>query len=315
VAGVMVGDQTIDWFTGRKHVAKGYENYYHGAWQVMKDLGYDAEPFLDYLMRPEQLARYKLVWLPNAACLSDAQCAMLKDYVDKGGHLVVTHLTSVADEYGRMRKDFGLAGLTGASLLNPEPQEIPDMYLRIVGKAPGAALGEIPQDPQFVRFRTQAEVLAESHDRGHRTYPGPAVTRNGRVIYIGSGLEAVYAETRMKKVREYLAALIDPILEPHRTYAVEHRSGVLPHLMSSRNTILLHLLADIGNKTKHLRIREEFEAIEDVKARIRIPQGRRVQGVTLLRGNQIFKAEQKAGWVEVLVPRLFLHEAVRVNLA
>ena len=28
----------------------------------MKDLGYDAEPFLDYLMTPEQLARYKLVY-------------------------------------------------------------------------------------------------------------------------------------------------------------------------------------------------------------------------------------------------------------
>ena len=44
-----MSDQTIDWFTGKHHVSKGYENYYHGAWQVMKDLGYDAEPFLDYL--------------------------------------------------------------------------------------------------------------------------------------------------------------------------------------------------------------------------------------------------------------------------
>ena len=47
---MLVSDQTIDWFTGKHYVSKGYENYYHGAWQVLKDLGYDAEPFLDYLM-------------------------------------------------------------------------------------------------------------------------------------------------------------------------------------------------------------------------------------------------------------------------
>jgi hypothetical protein len=308
IAGVMVGSQTIDWFTGKKHVSKGYENYYHGAWQVMKDLGYDAEPFLDYLMRPELLARYKLVYVPNCVCLSDAQCGMLRDYVAQGGHLIVTHLSSLADEYGRVRHNFGLSDVTGATYLSPDPVEIPDMYLK-------TPLGEIPGDPQFVRFRTGGEMLAENVDRGHRTTAGPAVTRKGRVIYIGSGLEAVYAETRMKRVRQYLAGLIDPILAPHRTYEIEHRSGVLPHLMASRDTILLHLLADIGNKTKKLRIREEFEAVEDVKVRIRVPQGRRVQSISLLRGKELFKAEQSAGWVDVLVPRLHIHEAVRVNLA
>jgi hypothetical protein len=241
---------------------------------------------------------------------------MLEDYVAKGGHLIVTHLSSVADEYGRLRKDFGLAGLTGASLLNPEPQEIPDMYLKVVGKGPGAGSGEIPGDPQFVRFRTEAEVLAEHLDRGHRTVPGPAVVRKGRVIYIGSGLEAVYVETRMRKVREYLGALIHPILAPHRTYEMEWKSGVMPHLMASKDTILLHLLADVGNKTKKLRIREEFEPVEDVKVRIRIPQGRRVQGVMLMRGKELFKAEpQPDGWLNVLVPRVYIHEVVRVNLA
>jgi hypothetical protein len=315
IAGVMVGDQTIDWFAGKMHTAKGYENYYRGAWQVMKDLGYDAEPFLDYLTTPAQLAKYKLVWLPNVACLSDAQCAMLRDYVANGGHLVATHLTSIADEYGRARRNFGLSDVTGATLLAPDPVEIPDLYLRVLPKAPGADLGEIPQDPQVVRFRTDADVLAETHDRGHRTYPGPAVTRNGRVIYIGSGLEAVYVETRMKKVRQYLATLIDPILAPHRTYEMEPRSGVLPHLMASKDTILLHLLADVGNKTKHLRIREEFEAVEDVKVRIRVPLGRRVQSVTLLRGKELFKVEQSASWIDVLVPRVHIHEVVRVTLA
>ena len=62
----------------------------------------------------------------------------------------------------------------------------------------------------------------------------------------------------MKRLRTYLGSLIDPVLGAHKTYEVAHRSGLMPQLMASRDTILLHLMADTGNKTKKLRIREEF---------------------------------------------------------
>jgi hypothetical protein len=309
IAGVIVGDQTIDWFAGKHHNSKGYDNYYHGAWQVMKDLGYDSEPFLDWMMRPDLLARYKLVYAPNAACLSDAQCVMLQEYVANGGTLIATHLTSVADEYGRMRPNFGLADLTGATFLSNDPLEIPDLYLKLpTGE-------EIPQDPQVVRFKTTGEVLAETIDRGHREKLGPAVTRKGRAIYIGSGLEAVYAETRMKRLRAYLGSLIDPVLAPHRTYEFPFRSGVTPHLTAAPDTLLLHLIADVGNKTKKLRIREEFEPVEDLAARIRIPAGRRVRSVSLLRSGDKQAATAKGEWIEVSIPRVLIHDAVRVDLA
>ena len=85
-------------------------------------------------------------------------------------------------------------------------------------------------------------------------------------------------------------------------------------MTSTKDTILLHLLADTGNKTKKLRIREEFLPVENVKARIRVPEGRRVKSVTLLRsGAQI--GTVRAGWVEVTAPRVLIHEAVRVDLA
>ena len=311
VAGVMVGDQTIDWFAGKHFVGKGYENYYHGAWQVMKDLGYDAEPFLDYLATPGQLARYRLVWLANTACLSDAQCAMLRDYVNAGGSLVATHLTSVADDHGKMRAGYGLADLFGVTLANVEPVEIPDLYLKLRS-------GElIPQDPQAMRFANTGAgtVLAETLDLGHRANLGPAIVQNKRVIFIGSGLEAIYAETRMRRLREYLGTLIDPMLRPHRTYEVEYRSGVVAHLTASQDTLLLHLLADTGNKTKKLRIREEFLPVENVKVRVRVPEGREVASVSLLRAGAGLQARAAGGWIEVTVPRVLIHEAVRVDLA
>ena len=95
-------------------------------------------------------------------------------------------------------------------LHSAEPIEIPDLYLKLPGGE------EIPQDPQVLRFTNTGggAVLAETIDRGHRANLGPAIVRRdvgkGQVIYIGSGLEAVYAETRMKRLRAYLGSLIDP---------------------------------------------------------------------------------------------------------
>jgi hypothetical protein len=136
----------------------------------------------------------------------------------------------------------------------------------------------------------------------------------GQVLYIGSGLDAVYAETRMKRLRTYLGSLIEPLMKQHRTYEIEWQSGVLPHLTASRDTLLLHLLADTGNKFKKLRAREEFLPVENVKVRIRIPQGRSVKSVSLLRAGGAISATPRSGWVEVTVPRVFIHEAVRVDL-
>ena len=312
--GILVGDQTIDWYAGKHFVAKAYENGAHGAYQLLKANGFESEPFLDWQMSGELLSRYQMLYVPNAPCLSDAQCGMLADYVRNGGMLLATHLTSVADEYGRVRKNYGLADLFGASFLDPEPVEIPDLYLKLLSGE------EIPQDPQVLRFRsTGAKVLAETIDRGHRASLGPAIVQQnvgkGSVIYVGSSLEAVYEETRMKRLRAFFDTLVSPWLAARRSYEWAYQSGVTPHFMASSDVLLLHLLADTGNKNKHLRSREEFLPVADVKVRIRVPQGRSVKSVSLLRSGQALPLAPREGWLDVTVPRVWIHEAVKVDLA
>jgi len=313
LAGILVSTQTIDWYGGKHYNSKGYPNYFHGAYQVLKANSYESEPFVDWLMTPEVLARYRMVFVPNAACLSDAQCGMLADYVRGGGLLVATHLTSVADEHGKVRKDFGLAELFGASFVNAEPVEIPDLYLKLPSGE------EIPQDPQVLLFRTSGKPLAETIDRGRRRNLGPALVRReagkGAVLYIGSGLEAVYEETRMERLRTYWDSLLAPWLSAHRSYEVEYRPGLTPHWMESENTVVLHLLADTGNKTKHLRIREGYLPEEAVKVKIALPRGRKARAVSLLRAGQALSPGSAGGFLQVTVPRVFVHEAVRVDLA
>jgi len=315
VAGLLVGSQTVDWYTAEHFVAGAYPNAYIGAFQLFKDASYDAEPFLDYTMTAETLRRYKLVFAPNVACLSDAQCDLLRLYVEGGGNLVATHFTSVADEYGRPRRDFGLTDLLGVQLASGEPFEGPDLYIRM------QAGGElIPQDPQVVLVDAApgANVLGETIDRGRHGCLGPAIVSRssgaGRTVYLGSSLEAVYAETRMQSVLGLVRSLLEPLIGPFRSYEIEGRPGLLPHLETSPDRLVLHLLANAGNKSKKLRVREEFIPITAVKVRLRIPSDRRVRAVTLLRSRRRPAWRLHEGWLDVTVAEVLIHEAVRVEL-
>jgi hypothetical protein len=316
LVGILVGSQTVDWYAAQHFVPGAYANAYNGAFQLLKDLSYDAEPFLDYAMTAETLGRYRLVFAPNAACLSDAQCDLLRGYVEGGGRLVATHFTSAADEYGRARDDHALADLFGVRLVSKAAFEGPDLYIRMQG---GGEL--VPQDPQvaLVQAVPGATVLAETLDRGRRRTLGPAVVSRsagaGQVLYLGSSLEAVYAETRMKAVLGFVGSLLDPLIGPFRTYEIERHSGLMPHLVASADRLVLHLLANTGNKSKKLRVREEFLPLPDVKVRLRVPSARRVRSVRLLRSRDRPTWRSRAGWVEVTVPRVLIHEAVCVDLA
>ena len=310
--GILVSSQTINWYEGSHFVPRAYENYYHGAYDLLKSLSIESEPFLDWGMTRELLARYATVFVPNAACLSDAQCSMLREYVESGGTLFSTHLTSVADEYGRVRSNFGLTDVFGASFLEAEPTEYPDLYL----KPTEGAL--IPQDPQVMWTRASGgTVEAITWDRGNHRDLGPAVVTNrvgkGRSIYLASGLEAIYEETRMDPVRSYLASLLLPRLEAGRTYKMDPMPGVTPHYMASEKCIVLHLLVDVGDEDHHLKVRETFYPVENVTVRLRV-RGK-INSVSLMRAGTAVETKQVGEWITVTVPRVLVYEAIRVDLA
>lgn len=314
-AAIVAGSQTVEWCQEPLFLPRAYGNYYHGAYRAIKSLSYDAEPILDYQLSAEKIAKFNLVYLPNVACLSDDQCAVVRDYVHQGGTLLATHLTSAADEHGRLRSDYGLSALFGASLTPPHPVEHVDLYLRL----PSGKL--IPQDPQIMPFKaaSSAAVLAQTYSRGARKILGPAAVHNrhgkGQVIYIGSGLEAVYEETLDERLRAYFRFLLDPILASARTYEVEFRPGLLHQFSVSSETLLLHLLANTGNIDKKDPVLESFLPVRNVRVRIRLPEDRSAKGVSLMWTGAKPPWNIHNGWVELTVPKIEVYEIIKVDLS
>jgi len=65
--------------------------------------------------------RLKVIILPNAVCLSEKQCEVLRQFVAAGGTLIATHKTSLCDENGNERTDFALSDMFGVHVDGQHP--------------------------------------------------------------------------------------------------------------------------------------------------------------------------------------------------
>jgi hypothetical protein len=78
----------------------------------------------------EFLAKYDLLVLPAAACLSDAQLQTIDRFVSDGGHVLATGATALYDERGRPRATYGLECL-GVDRVNVTRDDLRSAYFRV----------------------------------------------------------------------------------------------------------------------------------------------------------------------------------------
>jgi hypothetical protein len=95
----------------------------------------------------ERLREFPVVYVPNAAILSEKEIALFDEYAAGGGNLLFTGLTGLYDRYGRLLKESSLAPLLGVKLISPV-LAYHDNYIRLPeslrrGDA-GALLENIP---------------------------------------------------------------------------------------------------------------------------------------------------------------------------
>jgi hypothetical protein len=80
----------------------------------------------DWNLNSADLARYKVLILPNTACLDDAQAAAIDEFVKNGGGLVASLDVSLFDEFGNPRDNFALARVLGVEYRGLPTAEKPD---------------------------------------------------------------------------------------------------------------------------------------------------------------------------------------------
>lgn len=113
--GIFYSKPTRDTFAADNEDTDRYGVFIKGVERVMTGhhIQYTFCPDLDFTL--ERIKKLKLLILPNTACLSDDQIQIIKTYVQQGGSIIASFETSLYDEKGKKRSDFGLAELFGCT--------------------------------------------------------------------------------------------------------------------------------------------------------------------------------------------------------
>jgi hypothetical protein len=156
----LVYSQQTAWFYGDQHANENVENYALGWYQALVESRIPFEMVHDRLLDGAHLSTFKTLIFPNVAALSDAQCEQLRAFVRNGGNIIATYETSLYDERGVRRNNFGLADLFGVEWTGKSEGPMHNSYIRLEHEQlPGHVLFTGLEDaPRIINGVSRLEV-------------------------------------------------------------------------------------------------------------------------------------------------------------
>jgi hypothetical protein len=332
--------QTATFYGGPQARAK-VEDHALGFYQALVEARVPFDMVHDRLLDAEHVAQYRTIILPNIAALSVEQCRQLSDFVERGGSIIATFETSLYDEWGSRRADFGLAALFGASFDGRIETNIHNSYLNVekdpdTGRFHPLVAGledatRIINGTNWVHVRANAPQkyspltlvpsypdlpMEEVYPRIPRTnIPGVFLreTERGRVVYFPFDIDRTFWEV--------LAADHARVIQNAVSWATNEEppltvrgSGVLDvSLWMQKDSLTAHLVNLTNPMLMKGPVRELIPAPPQ-EARIRVPEGRRIKSVHLLTAGATPAHRVENGVLIVHIPAIRLHEVIAVDL-
>ncbi|MGH9448814.1 MAG: beta-galactosidase trimerization domain-containing protein, partial [Terriglobia bacterium] len=127
----MVYSQRTATFYGGEQARAKVEDPALGFYEALIEARIPFEMVHDELLDSEHVGPFRMLILPNIAALSTGQCDQIREYVKRGGSVIATYETSLYDEWGVRRKDFGLASLFGTSFAGRVEGPMLNSYLTL----------------------------------------------------------------------------------------------------------------------------------------------------------------------------------------
>ncbi|MBD3392459.1 MAG: hypothetical protein GF418_10285 [Chitinivibrionales bacterium] len=104
----------------KAHFPQGFGSAVRGAERVLVENHYQYSFVPDINFSESALSGVKVLVLPDVAALSGEHIDVIREYVQGGGNLIASSRTSLFDENGASRSDFGLADALGCSFTGEE---------------------------------------------------------------------------------------------------------------------------------------------------------------------------------------------------
>ena len=336
--GMVYSEQTQRYYGGEEHQENpGHHELgmYHALIESRVPFDMVHEQYLD----PMHLNPYKILILPNIAAMSQRQCQWIREYVHRGGSLLATFETSLYDEHGTKRSDFGLGDIFGVSFDGQVEGPMKNSYLhceeenghyhpvlddlhdttRIINGIFRLGVRALEAFPSPLTLIPSYPDLPMEHvyPRIPRTDIREIFLREagqGRVVYFPWDIDRTFWEIlnvdHGKLIRNALRWAL------HREQPVRvNGQGVLDvTIWQQQQSMTVHLV----NLTNPMMMKGPFRELIPLYAQeilIRIPAGKTVRGVKLLVAGRQPEIEVTGNLVSFIVPQILDHEVIAVDLA
>jgi hypothetical protein len=338
--GLVYSQQTAIFYGGDNAVA-AVEAPSLGFYQALVEARIPFEMVHDHLLDSAHISQFRTLILPNIAALSTEQCKQIEAFVENGGSVVATFETSLYDEWGVRRKNFGLAELLGVNYAGKVDGPMLNSYLELE-KDP--ATGQSPA--LFSGFENAVRIINAVNQvvvtpTGKSVYPLQvvptypdlpmeevfprkdvkgqlgAVTRmvgKGRVVYFPGDIDRTFWETLDYDQARLLRNAVLWATDEPAPLTVEGKGILDVAIWSQKDSITAHLV----NLTNPMMMKgpvREIIPISSQQVCVRIPQGRKVIRVHLLVAGTDATYTNDGGVVRLQVPTIALHEVVAIDLA
>ena len=317
---------------GRQKVEDHTEGYYH----ALIEARIPFEMVHDRLLDAAHVDRFRVLILPNIAALSDSQCAQIRSYVQRGGSIVATHETSLYDEWGVRRKNFGLASLFGVSYAGRVEERMQNAYLRLEHPHP------------LLRGLEDAERIIHGVQRVHvkrdRAFPSPALTlipsypdlpmeevyprvektniaevylRNagrGRVAYFPWDIDRTFWEVLSPDHGKLLVNAVDWAMGEERMLTVDGAGFVDATVWRQKDCLTVHVV----NLTNPMMMKGPYREViplSGLVVNLRVPKGLVIRKVQLLVSGEERQVEVREGVIRVELPAVGIHEVIALDVA
>ncbi len=317
-----------------------HEDHVLGMYHALVESRVPFDLVHEAFLTPERLDRFRLLILADAAALSDAQCAAIRAYVGRGGSLLATFATSLSDQSGARRSDFGLADVLGVSFTGRIDGPMQNSYLSLdADPATGsrhAVLDGLDATPRIINGVFRLDV------RPNASFPSPLTliptypdlpmedvyprvphtttrelylreTGSSRIVYFPWDIDRTFWDVMAVDHLRLLRNAIAWAANEPAPADVEGPGIVDVSVWRQRDSMTVHLV----NLTNPMMMKgplRDVMPIGPLRVRVRVPSGAHARGVRLLTAGTSPHADAANGTLTVTVPSVDIHEVVAIDL-
>ncbi|HLK65666.1 MAG TPA: beta-galactosidase trimerization domain-containing protein [Bryobacteraceae bacterium] len=329
----MVYSQQTAQFYGADRARQKVEDHTLGYYQALIEARIPFEMVHDQLLDAAHVDPFRVLIFPNIAALSEGQCRQIHEYVARGGSIVATHETSLYDEWGVRRGDFGLADLFGASYDGAIDARMQNSYLLLEGKHPILAgledasriingvsrvhtktIGSYPNPPLTLIPSYPDLPMEEVFPRVAKTDIPEVFLREmgkARVVYFPWDIDRTFWEVLSPDHGKLLRNAVDwAANEPHPV-TVTGPGTLDVTIWQQKDSMTVHLV----NLTNSMMMKgpiREFIPTPPQKVAIRVPA--RPKAVHLLVSEGRPAVQYGSGMVTLTLPSILDHEVIALDL-